>query len=346
MNSSRMLVTRSLFIVDHILSIAIVVLGLIMAYLAVKYGNPTLGLISLIFIGIGMVKVRDLIPSMFRTIRAGGVAEQARYKQILLPVSRPEALEGMVKLAADVLSPGGRLAIVNIVVVPPQLPAEAEVKKDSARALLRDATAIADRLGIEARAEIVSARTATEAILDRARENKSDLVIMGSSQRTVTEKMIFGNVADVVLRQAPCDVMVLSFSSRRQHPDRYVKILVPTAGYRHSQRALDIAVDIVKKEGGEITSLYVGPESDAVRGNQILEEARARSAKGGATSAVKFATGNVADVIIDMARKSDYDLIIIGATEHPKYYTALLGNIADIVVKGAPCDVLVVRTKI
>jgi nucleotide-binding universal stress UspA family protein len=337
-------VTRSLQIVDRVLSLLILAMGLIMVYLTLTSGSIMLALASLIFLTIGFVKIRDLIPAAFRTIRKAGSAEPLSYKQILLPVSRPEAAESLVKMASDVLSPGGKLALINVIVVPPQLPAAAEVKKDSARALLEEATGYADKLGIKSRAEIVSARTATEAILDRAREYKCDLIIMGSSQRTATEKMIFGNVADIVLQQAPCDVMVLSYTNN-QHPVKYVKILVPTAGYRHSQRALDVAVDIVKREGGEITSLYVGTDADATNGNRILGEARLRAEAGGVKSAVKFMTGNVADAIINTAKEGDYALIIIGATEHPKYYTALLGNIADSVVKRAPCDVLVIRTK-
>jgi nucleotide-binding universal stress UspA family protein len=319
-------------------------MGLIIAYLSLTTGNVMLALAAMIFLAIGLVKNKDLIMKAFHTARKPGPAAPAVYRQVLLPVSRPEAAESLVKMAYDVLSPGGRLAIVSVVVVPPQLPAEAEVKKDYARALAEKATGFADKLKIESKAEIVTARTATEAILDRAKECKSDLIILGSSQRTATEKMLFGNVADVVLKQAPCDVMVLSYTGK-QHPVKYLKILVPTAGYRHSQRALDIAVDIVKKEGGEITSLFVGPETDAATGKNILEEARLRAEASGVKSDGKFVTGNVADVIIDTANKGDYALIIIGATEHPKYYTALLGNIADSVVKHASCDVLVVRTK-
>lgn len=342
--SNRMPVTRSLHMIDRVLSFLLLAMGLIMVYLTLTSGSIMLALASLIFLTVGFLKIRDLIPVAFRTIRKSGPAGQLAYKQILLPVSRPEAAESMVKMASDVLSPGGKLALINVIVVPPQLPAEAEVKKDYARGLLKDATGFADKLGMVSRAEIVSARTATEAILDRARAYKSDLIIMGSSQRTATEKVIFGNVADVVLQQAPCDVMVLSYTNH-QHPVKYVKILVPTAGYRHSQRALDVAVDIVKKEGGEITSLYVGSDADAATGNKILEEARLRAEASGVKTDVKYVTGNVADAIINAANEGGYALIIIGATEHPKYYTALLGNIADSVVKRAPCDVLVIRTK-
>jgi nucleotide-binding universal stress UspA family protein len=342
--SSRMPVTRSLAIVDKVLAFLILVLGLIIAYLAITTGNITMGLASLIFLVIGLAKLRNVIPGMFRTIRKAGTVEQTAYKKVLLPVSRPEAVESMVKMASDVMSPGGKLIIANVIVLPPQLPTEADVKKDSARALLREATGYAVRIGVDAKAEIVTARTASEAIIDRAKEYKCDLIIMGSSQRTATEKMLFGNVADVVLRHAPCDLMVLSYTNV-QHPVDYNKILVPTAGYRHSTRALDIAVDIAKKSGGKITSLYVGSETDAVKGNRILADARQRTEQKGVRIETKYLTGNVEDAILGTARDGGYSLIIIGATEHPKYYTALVGNIADNVIKRAPCDVLVVRTK-
>ncbi len=330
--------------VDRGLSVLVLILGIIMVYLAITTGNLTIALASLIFIFVGLAKLRSVIPGMFRKIRKAGAVEQTAYKNVLLPVSRPEAVESMVKMAADVLSPGGKLIIANVIVLPPQLPTGAAVKKDSARALIREATGYASRMGVDAKAEIVTARTASEAILDRAREHKCDLIIMGSSQRTATEKMLFGNVADVVLRHASCDVMVLSYTNV-PHPVNYSKILVPTAGYRHSARALDVAVDIVKKNGGKITSLYVGSETDAVKGNRILADARQRAEQEGVRIETKFTTGNVGDAILGIARDGGYSLIIIGATEHPKYYTALAGNIADNVVRRAPCDVLVVRTK-
>jgi nucleotide-binding universal stress UspA family protein len=342
--SSRMPVTRTLVIVDKVLSFLILVLGLIIAYLAITTGNLTMGLASLIFLSVGFVKLRKVIPGMFRAIQKPGVVEQVAYKNVLLPVARPEAAESIIKLASEVLGPGGKLIIVNVIVLPPQLSTEAEVKKDSARTLLKDAIGFANRMDVDAKAEIVTARTAAEAILDRAREFKCDLIIMGSSQRTVTEKMLFGDVADVVLRHAPCDVMVLSYTNA-QHPVNYDKILVPTAGYRHSTRALDIAVDIAKKSHGKITTLYVGSEADAVKGNRILADATQRTEQKGVRSEAKFTTGNVEDAILGAARGGGYSLIIIGATEHPKYYTALVGNIADNVVKRSPCDVLVVRTK-
>lgn len=344
MSEDKKPVTKTLYFVDKILSLLILLLGLVMMYLALRDGNVMMAIISVVFLGIGFVKIRDVLPGIFRKLGKSSTAQPREYKNIMIPVSRPEAVESMVRMGSDILSAGGKLNIVNIVEVPPQLPPGARIKKDSARALLKNAAEYADRYGVDSSAEIVSARMASEAIIQLARNNKTDLIMMGSSQRTMTEKMLFGTVADVVLKTAPCDVMVLSYTNK-EHPIKYDKILVPTAGYRHSQRALDDAADIARKNDGSITSLYVGSEADAAKGNKILEEARQRAENNGVKSDTKFVAGSVADSIIKTASEGGYSLIIIGATEHPKYYTALLGNIADIVVKKAPCDVLVVRTK-
>jgi len=345
MNANKGPVTRSLIIVDKTLSILILVMGLIIMYLAIQYGSYSMALVSLVFLSIGFIKIRNLFPGLFRSVRRGSAREFAPYKKVLLPISRKESVESLIELAENVIDPAdGQIYIINIVEVPPQLPPEADVKKENARALLRVALDYADKLKLNSRGDVISARTATDAIIDMSKSYRSDLVIMGSSQRTMTEKMLFGNVADTVLRHSPCDIMVLSYTSR-QHPIRYSKILVPTAGYRHSHRALDVAIDITQKNSGTITSLYVGPEAEAEKGRQILEEAGQRAEKSGVKIGTKFMSGGVVESVVNLAKEDEYSLIIIGATEHPRYYTALLGTIADGIVKKAPCDVLVVRTR-
>lgn len=344
MNSNRKPITRSLAIIDRVLAVSILIMGIIMVYLTITTGNITIGLASIIFLAVGFIKLRDVIRGVFRTISSGGVVEQVSYKNVLLPISRPEAAESMVKMASDVTGPGGKLIIINVIVLPPQLPAEAEVEKDSSRVLLNDAIGYASHMGLDVKAEIIMARAAAEAILDRARGYKCDLVVMGSSQRTATEKMLFGNVADEVLRHSSCDVMVLSYTNA-QHPVTYDKVLVPTAGYRHSTRALDIGVDIIKKSGGRITVLYVGSEADAAKGNRILSDATKRIGQKGIRNEVKFKTGKIEDAILGTATEGGYSLIIIGATGQSKYSTALAGNITDTIVRRAPCDVLVVKTR-
>ncbi|RMD60004.1 MAG: universal stress protein, partial [Nitrospirae bacterium] len=46
-------------------------------------------------------------------------------------------------------------------------------------------------------------------INDFAREEKIDLIVVGSVGRTGLEKLIFGNTADKIIRRAPCPVLVV-----------------------------------------------------------------------------------------------------------------------------------------
>jgi nucleotide-binding universal stress UspA family protein len=275
----------------------------------------------------------------------GNGGAPAVYKNILLPVSRPGTVQSLVKIACDLLEPGGRLRILSIIEVPQQLPYEyADTRKEDARKLLTAAVDQAKASGVDAVPEIVSARSASEAILDLAGRYHSDVILMGSSQRTVPEKVLFGNVVDHVLRHAPCEVIVFSYP-QQIYPVAYDRILVPTSGYRHAQRAIDIAITFVRRFTGSITAMYVGSASDAETANIVLKKAEAHMTRLGACGCTLFRTGNVVDKIVEEAVNGHYTLIIIGSTERPGYYKFLLGSVADEIVKRAPCNVLVVRTK-
>src|SRR5512135_928164 len=101
--SNRMPVTRSLLMIDRLLSLLILAMGLIIAYLSLTTGNVMLALAAMIFLTIGLVKNKDIIMKVFHTARKSGPATPAVYRQILLPVSRPEAAESLVNMAYDVL---------------------------------------------------------------------------------------------------------------------------------------------------------------------------------------------------------------------------------------------------
>jgi nucleotide-binding universal stress UspA family protein len=335
----------SVMALDMLLSIAILLLGIYMLCLFIFNGIWIMLLPSLLFMGIGFLKVRKLLPILSASIGMNKDTEIVTHRNILVPLSRPETVESLVNIGCDLLSKGGTIRLLNVIEIPQQLPYEyADTKKASARSLLTKAAEYAQKRGITPKLEIVSSRDTHDAIIDLARRYQCDLIVMGSSQRTVPEKVLFGNVVDSILREAPCEVVVFSYSARLQ-PIRYDRILVPTSGYKHAQRALDIAVQFEKKFGGKISSMYVGQESDAEKASIILKKAKMHAEKYGVTCDTVFRTGSVADNIVKEAKEGNYTLIIIGSTERPSYYTFLLGSVADEIVTKAPCNVLVVRTK-
>lgn len=267
------------------------------------------------------------------------------YDRVLAPVSRPETIESLIGLACDMLEKGGTLRLLYVIEVPQQLPFEyADTLKEKANELLTKAMEYAQKRGVTPKLEIVAARAIPQAIMDHAVRYKADLIIMGSSQRSVPEKVLFGNIVDQVLREAPCEVLIFSYS-RSIKPLKYDKILVPTSGYKHAQRALDIAIHFKKLSRGSITSLYVGQAADAEKAKLILKKAEMHAERLGSSVEAVFRTGHVTDNIVDVAKSGGYTLIIIGSTERPSYYKFLLGSTADEIVTRAPCNVLIVRTK-
>ncbi|WP_325380985.1 amino acid permease [Methanocella sp.] len=278
-----------------------------------------------------------------RAMKIALLNKRTVYRNILVPISRPETIDNIVEIASDLLEPGGMLHIINAMEVPPQLPTGASIINGRTSSMLMSAVEKAKSYSVKATAEAITTRSIVDAIVQMAQLKKCDLIVMGSSQRTMTQKVLFGNVVDNVLRESPCDVAVFSYTGDLAQL-KYRKILVPTTGFQHSTRALDIALNLQKKFKGIVTSMYVGKKSEKTNAEAILDNVNRMAEGSGVEHSAIFMSGSVVDSIIDAA-KDGYDLVIIGATERPSYYKQLLGSTADEIVKSAPCNVLVVRTK-
>ncbi len=339
------MIAVSFMALDALLSLALLLLGFYMLFMALSSNAYGIALPAVLFAAIGSFRLGKILPALLASMAAGGGEESVLHGSVLVPIARPETIESLVNIACDLLAEGGTLRLLNIIEVPQQLPYDyADTRKAKARELLLKAAEFCQKRGVTPKLEIVSARAIPEAILGLVKNYKVDLVVMGSSQRTVPEKVLFGTVVDHVLREAPCEVIIFSYS-RVFQPIRYDKILVPTSGYKHAQRALDIAVHFQKMFHGAVTSMFVGPDVDAEKARVILTKARLHAGRLGGAIDTVFKTGSVVDNIVNMAKEDGYTLIIIGSTERPSYYTFLLGSTADEIVTKAPCNVLVVRTK-
>jgi nucleotide-binding universal stress UspA family protein len=339
----RSRVELSILAADALLATALLLLGIYMLWITFINRSFMLILPAMLFISIGGLKMAKAWPILLAS--GNGGEPGVLHKSVLVPVSRPETVKSLVDIACSLLEKGGTLRLINVIEVPQQLPFEyAETRKGKARELLMEASKHCERHGVRPKLEIVAARDIPQAILDTASRYGADLIVMGSSQRTVPEKFLFGNVVDRVLRGAQSEVVIFSYAKALK-PIRYDRILVPTSGYRHAQRALDIALHFQRMTGGSVTSLFVGSEAESDKGSIILKKARLHAERLGSSIETIFRVGGVVDNIIDVAKSGGYSLIIIGATERPSYYTFLLGSTADEIVTRAPCNVLVVRTR-
>jgi nucleotide-binding universal stress UspA family protein len=138
-------------------------------------------------------------------------------------------------------------------------------------------------------------------------------------------------------------------------------ILVPTDFSSGSEVAFDTAVGLARDARARLTLFYVnrvpatvfpdmimplGPEllHDAEHAaDEQLEELCRRAEAAGVDADWRTAFGTPAIEICALADELEIDLIVIGAHGRAGLSHALLGSVAEKVVRKAPCPVLTVR---
>jgi nucleotide-binding universal stress UspA family protein len=146
------------------------------------------------------------------------------------------------------------------------------------------------------------------------------------------------------------------------------KILVPVDFSAPSRAALELAVDVAQKYGASVDVLhvwdvpaYLSPEWTLAlperKGQSIEEQVLALFRKDLAELLqsvpmpdtlrieTKFLRGEPWRKIVATALEGRYDLIIVGTHARHGFDRMLLGSVAERVVRGAPCPVLVARTR-
>jgi nucleotide-binding universal stress UspA family protein len=135
------------------------------------------------------------------------------------------------------------------------------------------------------------------------------------------------------------------------------KMLVPLDGSPPSLAALDHAVALAEDSGAAVDVLHVeSPDefevgssvslSEAARleAERAIEAALVRAeARLGERIARRTALGTPLRRIVELANAGRYDLIVMGTHGHVGRLHAILGSVAEGVVRNAPCPVLTVR---
>jgi nucleotide-binding universal stress UspA family protein len=125
------------------------------------------------------------------------------------------AFEAAVKIARD---SGGRLDLVHVYQIPPAASlgfAPPGIYEDFERAVRADAEKKLEALVAEARGRGVEARPLAlagfpdEEIVNRAKHEQADLIVMGTHGRRGAARLFLGSVASRVVTTAPCPVMTV-----------------------------------------------------------------------------------------------------------------------------------------
>jgi len=215
-----------------------------------------------------------------------------------------------------------------------------EKEEEEARAHLESVKSGAAKEGVTCETIFHESVEASQAIVDEATDKKVDMIVIGRHGRKGLLKAFMGELAEKVIINAPCKVLVVPKAAKIE----YRNILVATDGSGHSISAVQEAVNIAKRCGSRIIAL------SSVRSDSELERARANVNKvldmaksEGIEAEGLTPAGRSYNVIVETAGGRGVDLIVMGMpvkSELGKFFT---GSATEKVIGTAGCAVLIVK---
>lgn len=201
-----------------------------------------------------------------------------------------------------------------------------------------------------------------DALVTAARELGAELIVTGSHGRRGLGRILLGSVAERVVRGATLPVLVARGAAEAADGG-FHRILVATDFSESAERGFDLALALAA-EGAAIELVHFWQLPSLSRAHApeevdaTLAEIRAGMEQHGAErGAEALATrdttraqvryslreGDARDGIIDLARITGCDLVVVGSHGRRGLRRLLLGSVAESTVRHAPCSVLVAR---
>jgi nucleotide-binding universal stress UspA family protein len=196
--------------------------------------------------------------------------------------------------------------------------------------------------------------TAAEKELEKLR---SDLIVLGTHGKTGLTKLLLGSVAESVLRRSPVPVMTVGpgVAPELVSAGKFHRVLLATDFAPGSAAAAEYAITLARRDQAQLVLLHACKAGKRTKWQRFSELSVAemlhrldelvRDAdmlRGNPETLVEF--GDAGTRIVDVARRRNVDLIVMGARKASSVLAATHLEIGTThnVVAHAPCPVLTV----
>lgn len=199
--------------------------------------------------------------------------------------------------------------------------------------------------------------TVEDAVAELAEITKARLVILGSGTPHGLVERMLGDTTAKVLRVCPCPVLVArpheltgETLGATDFSDPVLPVVLAASEDAHARGAhitllhsVDITPAIQGGDMGIAPTAVVAPETIQDLQTEAHERLEETSIAYGVDADCLTPAGPAAGAILDAAESINADLIIVGTAGRTGLKRMFLGNVAEDIVKSAPCSVLVVR---
>ncbi len=233
--------------------------------------------------------------------------------RVLVPVANPRAESSVVEFACRLASARERstVHVVHVVQSPSGSRTETDDRHDGivreSGELMADVERTVDRHGVEFETSTIVSSRSFEAVLDRARRTRPDLVVLGWDDDRLWQAARAERPIDELTNRLPCDFLVVN--------DRGLdvsRVLLPTAGGPTADLSAEVARKLQSVDGTELSLLHVVDAGQRDTGEAFLEE---WATDHGLEDAARIVDDS-GDVEASIERAAaDHSLVLLGATE-------------------------------
>jgi len=265
--------------------------------------------------------LREVVPETPAASAAGAeaTAETGGFR-VLVPIARPDRAARYVELAAALAKVSDEdpvVHVLNVTQVPDQTPWESV--QDTAKARTeRIRSELRDDYGVDLLIEGHTCRDVAFDILQTARDDDADLILMGYPER-------HQDVTETVEREAPCDVF---FADKTAAADDLDVINIGAGGGPHHQAVLPL-VNALGQLGSDLHLINVSTDDE---GANEASGTTLDALEGVETTQVhNVRAGTVADGLVETAAENG-GVLVIGASRDRWLRQALFGSTPDEVI--------------
>lgn len=201
-----------------------------------------------------------------------------------------------------------------------------------------------------------SVRTAANALLDFARENQADALVLSTHSRGIVEKFFLGSFAETLLLRSQIPLITVNPKSKVR--EKISKILMPSTFEPALRPSFERVLDLCSSLDASLTVFYKEPfvpmleisyellqllEAEALKrkneGEHYRELAQKRNVR--LEICIDPKPGRVSDAIVDYSAGQSIDLIAMAS--HATDVGPHIGSVCRKVVRSAECPVWTFR---
>ena len=209
------------------------------------------------------------------------------FTNVIVGVDESESGRDAIALAIDLMSEGGRLTFAFVYHSDPPIwlgmsAASNAARREQGLAALQDAARDA---GADARLCSVGSTSVGRGLHDLCEDEDADLLVLGSSRRTVVGRVLLGDDSRAALNGAPCAIAIAP-AGYAQQPRLFAEIGVGYNGEPESEHALAVARELADAHQATLSAfqavsipaiaLSTGPAPVDEWMQDLLDDARRR----------------------------------------------------------------------